>query len=113
MEKLIVFSVAMTAHINYAMQRSSVPVIRSIVMTNTSDRMLKNVFLRLAFDPDFAEDYESPAIDLEPNVPAEISPIDAVVRPEFFLALNENTEGYVRRKLTYGDDGKVSEEIFE
>ena len=107
MEKLVTFSAAMTAHINYAMQRSAVPVFRSIVMTNTSDRTLKNVFLRLAFEPDFAEDYESPAIDLEPNVPAEISPIEAVMRPELFLALNENTEGYVRiEAVTRTDEGE-------
>ncbi|EXM40502.1 hypothetical protein RASY3_01150 [Ruminococcus albus SY3] len=107
MEKLVTFSAAMTAHINYAMQRSSVPVFRSIVMTNTSDRTLKNVFLRLAFEPDFAQDYESSAIDLEPNVPAEISPIEAVMRPELFLALNENTEGYVRiEAVTRTDEGE-------
>lgn len=108
MEQLVTFGAAMTAHINYAMQQNSVPIIRSIVMTNNSDRTLKNVFLRLAFDPDFAEEYESYPIDLEPDTPVEISPVAAKVRPELFLALNENAEGYVRiEAVTRTDEGET------
>ena len=108
MEQLVTFSAAMTAHINYAMQQNAVPVIRSIIMTNISDRKLKNVFLRLTFDPDFAEGYESAVIDLEPDTPAEISPVGAVMRPEVFLALDGNSEGYVRiEAVTLTDEGEV------
>ena len=69
MESLVKFGGAMTAKINFAMQQNYVPVFRSIIVTNISDSILKNVFLRIAFEPEFAQEYESSAIDLMPNVP--------------------------------------------
>ena len=96
MENLVIFDSAMTAHINFAMQQNYVPVFRSIVLTNISDSVLKNVFLRLAFEPEFALEYESGAIDLQPNVPAEISPVEIVLKPDTLFGLTEKTAGYVR-----------------
>ena len=47
MENLVKFGGAMTAKINFAMQQNYVPVFRSVVVTNISDSIMKNVFLRI------------------------------------------------------------------
>ncbi|MBQ8967458.1 DUF3320 domain-containing protein [Ruminococcus sp.] len=96
MENLVKFGGAMTAHINFAMQQNYVPIFRSIIVTNISDSTLKNVFLRIAFEPDFAEEYESAPMDLQPDVPVEISPVDIKLRPDYLFGLTEKIAGYVR-----------------
>ena len=96
MESLVKFGGAMTAKINFAMQQNYVPVFRSIIVTNISDSILKNVFLRIAFEPEFAQEYESSAIDLMPNVPVEVSPVETILRPDYLFGLTEKMAGYVR-----------------
>ncbi|WP_295154107.1 transglutaminase-like domain-containing protein, partial [uncultured Ruminococcus sp.] len=96
MENLVSFGGAVTARINFAMQQNYVPVFRSIILTNNSDKTLKGVFLRLAFEPEFALEYESGAIDLQPAVPSEISPVEIVLKPDYLFSLTEKIAGYVR-----------------
>ena len=96
MENLVSFGGAVTARINFAMQQNYVPVFRSIILTNNSDKTLKGVFLRLAFEPEFALEYESAAIDLQPAVPSEISPVEIVLKPDYLFSLTEKIAGYVR-----------------
>ncbi|MBP3798864.1 MAG: DUF3320 domain-containing protein [Ruminococcus sp.] len=96
MENLISFSGAVTARINFAMQQNYVPVFRSIILKNETDRTLENVFIRIDFDPDFAQNFESSEIQLMPSVPVEISPVDIKLSPDFLFSLTEKISGYVR-----------------
>ena len=96
MENLISFSGAVTARINFAMQQNYVPVFRSIVMTNNTENVLDDVMLRIDFDPDFAQSYESQPIQLLPGVPVEISPVDIKLSADYLFSLTEKISGYVR-----------------
>ena len=96
MENKVKFDAAVTTRINFAMQQNYVPVFRSIIVTDISDSPLKNVFLRIAFEPEFAQEYESAAVDLSPNTPAEFSPVEIILRPDYLFGLTEKMAGYVR-----------------
>ena len=103
MENKIIFSGNMTAQINFAMQQNYVPVFRNIVMTNNSDEELKNVRLRISFEPGFAETFESVPVDLRPAQPVEISPINIIMVSDYLFSLTEKLVGSVTVEALQGD----------
>ena len=97
MNNIISFSGNMTARINFAMQQNYVPIFRNVVLTNLSDQELKNVRLRISFDPAFANTFESPPADLPPSQPVEISPVNIVLVSEYLFGLTEKMVGSVAK----------------
>ena len=71
MENMVSFSGNMTARINFAMQQNYVPIFRNAVLTNNSEDILENVRLRISFEPEFANTFESAPVTLRPSQPVE------------------------------------------
>ncbi len=109
MENKITFSGNMTAQINFAMQQNYVPVFRNIIMTNNSDEELKNVRLRISFEPEFAGTFESVPVDLRPAQPVEITPINIIMRSEYLFSLTEKLVGSVTIEALQGEEVLASE----
>ena len=104
MENIISLSGNMTARINFAMQQNYVPIFRNVVMTNLTDQELKNVRLRISFDPAFANTFESSPADLPPSQPVEISPVNIVLISEYLFGLTEKMVGSVKIEAVQGDE---------
>ena len=109
MDNKITFSGNMTAQINFAMQQNYVPVFRNIVMTNNSEEEVKNVRLRVSFEPEFAKVFESAPIDLMPSQPVEISPINIIMLSDYLFSLTEKLVGSVTIEALQGDEVIASE----
>lgn len=109
MDNKITFSGNMTAQINFAMQQNYVPVFRNIVMTNNSDEEIKNVRLRISFEPEFAKVFESAPIDLLPAQPVEISPINIIMLSDYLFSLTEKLVGSVTIEALQGEEVIASE----
>ncbi|MCR4640280.1 DUF4011 domain-containing protein, partial [Ruminococcus sp.] len=109
MENKITFGGNMTAQINFAMQQNYVPVFRNMVMTNNTDEELKNVRLRISFEPEFAKVFESVPVDLKPSQPVEISPVNIILLSDFLFSLTEKLVGSVTIQAFIGDE-VISEE---
>ncbi|SHM66107.1 DUF4011 domain-containing protein [Ruminococcus flavefaciens] len=109
MENKITFSGNMTAQINFAMQQNYVPVFRNIVMTNNSDEEVKNVRLRIRFEPEFAKIFESAPIDLLPAQPVEIAPINIIMLSDYLFSLTEKLVGSVTIEALQGEEVIASE----
>ena len=89
MENLIEISGSMTAGINFAMQQNYVPVFRRLIVKNKSADEIKNVSLRITFQPEFAKTYETAPVDLLPDQPVEFTPVKIVIDPEYLFTLTE------------------------
>lgn len=79
--------------IHYALQQNCIPIINSLVITNTSKEVYTNISVRVSFQPEFAVPYESTIKCLKPNEPVELSPIRIVPSMEYLVSLTEKVEG--------------------
>ena len=104
MENKVRFGGVMTAQINFAMTQNYVPVFRIMVLENITDTTLNNVRLRIAFEPDFAESYESAPLTLRPGELTELSPVETPVKTEYLFALTEKISGFVRIDALIGEE---------
>lgn len=104
MENMVSFSGNMTARINFAMQQNYVPIFRNAVLTNNSEDILENVRLRISFEPEFANTFESAPVTLRPSQPVEISPVNIVLVSEYLFSLTEKLVGSVKIEAVRGDE---------
>lgn len=109
MDNVISLSGIMTARINFAMQQNYVPVFRNIVLTNNSENKLENIRLRITFEPEFANKFESAPVTLLPSQPVEISPINIVLVSEYLFSLTEKLVGSVKIEAVQGEEVISSE----
>ncbi len=104
MDNKVTFSGNMTAQINFAMQQNYVPVFRNIVMSNNTKDELKNVRLRISFEPEFAKTFESVPFDLRPGEPVEVSPVNIILLSEQLFSLTEKLVGSVTIEAIQGEE---------
>ena len=99
----------MTAQINFAMQQNYVPVFRGLTLTNVSDTEIKNVRIRITFEPEFAKTFETVPADLHPNQPVEFSPVNIVMLADYLFGLTEKLVGSVTIEAVQGEEVLASE----
>ena len=109
MERTITIGGTMTAQINFAMQQNYVPVFRGLTLTNVSDEELKNVRVRITFEPEFAKTFETVPADLRPGQPVEFSPVNIVMLSEYLFGLTEKLLGSVTIEAVQGETVLASE----
>ncbi len=100
MEQTITLGCELLKSINYAMQQNYIPVIRNLVITNTSGSELKAVSVKITFDPVFAEPFEAKIDLLKPDIPVEISPVKINISTDFLFSLTERTAGHATFVVT-------------
>ncbi len=105
MEHNITFGGSSAKQINFAMQQNYVPVFRNLTLTNIENEEITNVKLRIRFEPEFAKPFESLPTDLAPSRPAEITPVNIVIDPEYLFSLTEKMVGSVTLEAV--KDGEV------
>ncbi|MBR4361793.1 MAG: DUF4011 domain-containing protein [Ruminococcus sp.] len=105
MEHNITFGGSSAKQINFAMQQNYVPVFRNLTLTNNENEEITNVKLRIRFEPEFAKPFESLPTDLASSRPAEITPVNIVIDPEYLFSLTEKMVGSVTLEAV--KDGEV------
>ena len=90
--------------INFAMQQNYVPVIRNLIITNTTEENIDNVKLSVSFEPQFAHLFESAIGTLEPEKPIEISPVKINIIPDYLLSLTEKMIGNIHIDVYSGSE---------
>ena len=108
MDNKITFGGTMTAQINFAMQQNYVPVFRSLTMTNSTEEELRSVSLRISFEPEFANVFQSTPVDLAPGRPVEISPVKIVLSADYLFSLTEKMVGSVTIEAVQGENYRAS-----
>ena len=58
MENIVTVGGNILGAINFAMQQNYVPIIRNIVINNKTEDVLKNIDIKISFNPEIAKDYE-------------------------------------------------------
>ena len=89
MNDKITFQVETFGAMNLAMQQNYVPLVRNILIKNNSDEEIKNVILKISFEPEFAKEYTHTVDVLPAHTEVEVSPVKIVLSTEFLFSLTE------------------------
>ena len=103
MDSLITISCEAVKQINFAMQQNYIPVFRSITIKNNSNGDLKDLRLKISFEPEFAAEYEVSA-DIPAGETIEISPVNIILHPEYLFGLTEKIVGCVTIEAVCGEE---------
>ena len=93
-----------TGIINFAIQRSHIPVIRSLTITNCSSGTLYQLRLEIAMTPPVMEHWEQRLPVLESGKSIEISPVPLAVKEEFLYSMEGRSEGLLQVKVYEGEE---------
>ena len=95
-----------------AMHQNSIPLIRSLRLTNKSEKELKKLRIGIGFSPAFAAPYTANAELIEPGETVEISPVRITILPEFISSLTERVAGAITVTVR-SEEGLLASESFE
>lgn len=95
MDNIITVGGEVNASINFAMQQNYVPVIRYLIVNNTSEETIENLDLKVTFEPEFAREYIYHIDNIPANESIEISPVKLTTNTEFLFSLTEKMIGIV------------------
>ena len=104
MENIVSVGGHINASINFAMQQNYVPVIRNLLISNESEEELRDIDLKISFEPEFAREF----IHHIPVIPAheavEISPVRINTNTDFLFSLTEKMVGNITVDVIRGDE---------
>jgi len=95
MEKKVTVGGVLNTSINFAMQQNYVPIIRNLIVNNESEENLKNLTLRISFEPGFAREFSYEIEELAAGSSFEISPVRIQLSTEFLFSLTEKMVGTI------------------
>ena len=104
MSKGLEISLSYIPVINFALQQNNVPVIREIILRNTSQEKIDNIDLTVRFEPEFALEYSQHFDSIAPGKIARISVVPISVSTEFLASLTERIKGTVSLAARSGDE---------
>ena len=99
-------------YINFAMQQNYVPIIRNLVITNKSDMPLKNLKVKITFEPNFAREYTHDIELIEVGKSITISPVRIILSTEFLFALTEKLVGNIFIEVYEGEE-RIYDQTFD
>lgn len=104
MNDKITFQVETFGAMNLAMQQNYVPLVRNILIKNNSDEEIKNVILKISFEPEFAKEYTHTVDVLPAHTEVEVSPVKIVLSTEFLFSLTERMVAQLSVELWCDDE---------
>ena len=105
-EQVPQFAVAidLDRNVNFALQQNDVRVVKSIVISNHSDRPLRDVELRIESDPGFAFPFKRTISILPEHDQVTLRDVDIQLSPSFLLNLHERVKGLLKVELWSGTE---------
>ena len=104
MENKISVSGQINATVNFAMQQNYVPMIRSVTVRNDSEETLRELRLRISFEPEFAQEYTYNIPAIAPNASVEIEPVKILLSTRFLFTLTEKIVGNITIQVLQGEE---------
>jgi very-short-patch-repair endonuclease len=96
----VVVEIESDATLGYASVQNSVPVVRSLVITNNGIKPLSNVEILITCNPHFAESLKLRFDRLAPGETRRISPVDLQADHAFLAGLSESHKASVNVRVT-------------
>ena len=79
--------------VNYAMQQNDVPVVKSLRIINGTNRVLRDLLIRITNEPAFATSWESRITVINPGESFNLGVVDLPLSHDFLASLTERVAG--------------------
>lgn len=89
--------------VNYAMQQNQVPVVKGIVLTNTTDEDIRDITVNLVSEPQFAYEWEKQYDVIPANQSMNVGAIDLQMSASFLGDLSERLMGSITLTVSQAD----------
>lgn len=89
--------------INFAMQQNHVPVIRELVLTNTSDKDWENISIEITCEPEFAKPLKTHVANIAKGQSHELKALSLGVSAQYLAELSERMAGTFTVNITVGE----------
>ena len=86
--------------VNFALQQNHVPVIREIAIKNNQEKDLKDVCVRIAFEPEFATSYTHHIESIDMGAEEKMTAIPIQISTSFLSQLTERLLGHIHIEIT-------------
>lgn len=109
-ERRVIIDVAIDRRINFAMQQNDVPAIKALQIRNLSPEPLRDLHLRVAPQPEFADPWETRIECVGPDSTYELPKIDLALSPTYLRDVTERVRGQLRFEL-FQDGQRIAEQV--
>jgi hypothetical protein len=89
--------------ISFSLQQNHIPIIRKLIVTNSSESDIQNINISLTFDPEFSAPVSSRISLLKSGEAFEIKSFDLKLSPKFLSELTERISGAIHLTIQSGD----------
>ncbi len=100
----IIFGGTISKQISFALQQNYVPIFRDITLTNNTDKEMRDVKLRITFEPAFAAPFTADVGDIPPKRSAAVSTVNIVLSADYLFGLTEKLVGNVTFEAVIGGE---------
>lgn len=104
MENIVSVGGHIYASINFAMQQNYVPLIRNLLVSNLTDEELKDIDLKISFEPEFAKEFLYHIDSIPPHEAVEITPVRINTNTDFLFSLTEKMVGNITVEVIKGEE---------
>ena len=82
--------------ISFSMQQNHIPVIRKLIITNSTGNDIQNINIELTFEPEFASPVSTKILLLKEGESLQVNNFDLKLSPKFLSELTEKISGSLR-----------------
>ena len=82
--------------ISFSMQQNHIPVIRKLLITNSTGNDIQNINIELTFEPEFAATISTKILLLKEGEALQVNNFDLKLSPKFLSELTERISGSFR-----------------
>ena len=82
--------------ISFSMQQNHIPVIRKLLITNSTGNDIQNINIELTFEPEFASPVSTKILLLKEGESLQVNNFDLKLSPKFLSELTEKISGSLR-----------------
>jgi DNA polymerase-3 subunit epsilon len=87
--------------ISFSMQQNHIPVIRKLLITNSTGKDIQNISIELTFEPEFATPISTKVLLLREGESQQLNNFDLKLSPKFLSELSERLSGTIRFVVQY------------
>ena len=88
-----------TPVVNYAIQQNRIPIVRKLVLENTTEEDLHDLKITLTSEPEFVSNWEYHLVTLPPNQKIELEVKGLKLSAKFLSELTERLSGELHLKV--------------
>lgn len=104
MDKKLELEGSFSGVVNFAMQQNYVPIVRNLIIKNSSSEDIKDIDIIITVEPDFAYEWKVRIENIQAEQSVELDSINIKLSPNFLYSLTEKMVGTIFINVKQGEE---------